>query len=255
MPHRIVTTHKDLEDFCRVCEGAPYITVDTEFLREKTYFPQLCLLQIGKPETDKSKALAIAVDPLSEDINLECLKDIFFDPNIVKVFHAARQDLEIMMQLFNGKVPSPIFDTQVASMVTGYGDQVGYQSLVKQICNVELDKSHQYTNWSKRPLSSEQVDYALADVTYLREIYETLQKQLQKENRENWVKEEMQNLCDPESIQTVPDKAWQKIKVRSDKPKVLVVLKELAAWREKEAVIKDRPKHFIIRDEVLGELA
>lgn len=255
MPHRILTRNQDLEDFCAACKGSPYITVDTEFLREKTYFPQLCLIQLGKPETKNSKALAVAVDPLSEDINLFCLEKLFFDDKMIKVFHAARQDLEIIMQLFDGRLPAPLFDTQIAAMVTGHGDQVGYQSLVKQICNVELDKSHQYTNWSKRPLSSKQVDYALADVTYLRDIYESLQSRLIKTNRDSWVKEELSSLSDPNVIQVNPADAWERVKVRTDKPKILVVLKCLAEWREMEAVAQDRPRHFILRDEVLAELA
>ena len=255
MPDRVITRSQDLDDFCRQCKDTPYITVDTEFLREKTYYPKLCLIQLGKPKTDSSPALAIAVDPLSDDINLNCLEDLFFDPNVVKVFHAARQDLEIMMQLFDGRVPAPIFDTQIAAMVTGHGDQVGYQSLVKQICNIELDKTNQYTNWSKRPLSKDQIDYAIADVTHLREIYEALVKQLDQSGRTFWVQEELNNLCDPDTIQQDPHTAWTRIKVRSDKPKVLNVLKELAAWREKEAMAQDKPKHFIIRDEVIAELA
>ena len=209
----------------------------------------------GKPEPHHSPAMAVAVDPLSGDINLSCLESLFFDEAIVKVFHAARQDLEIMMQLFDGRIPAPLFDTQIAAMVTGYGDQIGYQSLVKQICNVELDNTNQYTNWSKRPLSSDQVDYALADVTYLRDIYETLVRQLDQSGRTFWVQEELSNLSDPETIQTNPDHAWERVKVRSDKPKVMVVLKALAAWREREAMAQDKPKHFIIRDEVLAELA
>lgn len=255
MPDRVIIRSQDLDDFCRQCKDTPYITVDTEFLREKTYYPKLCLIQLGKPKTKHSPALAIAVDPLSEDINLSCLEELFFDKSVVKVFHAARQDLEIMMQLFDGRVPGPIFDTQIAAMVTGYGDQVGYQALVKQICNVELDKTNQYTNWSNRPLTKDQIDYALADVTHLRDIYETLTKHLDKTGRTFWVQEELDNLCDPDSIQQDPETAWQRIKVRSDKPKILNVLKELAAWREKEAMAQDKPKHFIIRDEVVGELA
>ena len=255
MPDRVITRSQDLDDFCRQCKDTPYITVDTEFLREKTYYPKLCLIQLGKPKTESGPALAIAVDPLSDDINLNCLEDLFFDPNVVKVFHAARQDLEIMMQLFDGRVPAPIFDTQIAAMVTGHGDQVGYQSLVKQICNIELDKTNQYTNWSKRPLSKDQIDYAIADVTHLREIYEALVKQLDQSGRTFWVQEELNNLCDPDTIQQDPHTAWTRIKVRSDKPKVLNVLKELAAWREKEAMAQDKPKHFIIRDEVIAELA
>lgn len=255
MPERILTHTKDLEDFCKLCQDSPYITVDTEFVREKTYFPHLCLIQIGKPKTEKSDKMAVAIDPLSEDMNLACLKDLFFHPDIVKVFHAARQDLEIMLQLFDGSVPTPFFDTQIAAMVTGYGDQVGYQSLVKQICNVELDKTNQYTDWSKRPLTKSQVDYAIADVTYLCEIYETLKSILEKESRSTWVQEELEHLCDPAVIQIEPDQAWQRIKTRLDKPKILVVLKALAAWREHEAVTLDRPRHFIIKDEAIVELA
>ncbi len=255
MSDRILTRTQDLEDFCALCRDAPYITVDTEFLREKTYFPQLCLVQLGKPKTAGSEEMAVAVDPLSEDMNLSCLEGLFFNKDIVKVFHAARQDLEIMLQLFDGRLPAPLFDTQVAAMVTGYGDQIGYQSLVKQICNAEIDKSNQYTNWSRRPLSKDQIEYAIADVTHLRKIYETLYAQLQSSGRKDWVYEEMANLSDPSFIQTDPKAAWERVKIRSDKPKAMVVLKALAAWREIEAVAKDRPKHFILKDDVIGELA
>lgn len=245
-----ITTTEELEKFCALCRDAAYITVDTEFLREKTYYAKLCLLQIGAPDD----GLAVAIDTLSPDLNLAPLESLFFNDRILKIFHAARQDLEIFVELF-GRVPAPLFDTQVAAMVAGYGDQIGYQSLVRQICNVELDKSNQFTDWSRRPLTEDQITYALADVTWLRQVYLRLQSELERKGRQSWIDDEMAFLLDPETHRSDPDTVWRKVKIRSDKPRVLAALRALAAWREREAIARDRPRNFIIRDEVLAELA
>jgi ribonuclease D len=255
MPEHLLTKTVELVSFCKACAGAPFITVDTEFLREKTYFPKLCLIQIGVPAYGGRDAFQVAIDALSPDVNLTPLESLFFNQNMVKVFHAARQDLEIMTLLFDGRVPAPLFDTQVAAMVCGHGDQIGYQNLVKNICFVTLDKSNQYTDWSRRPLSKDQVTYALGDVTYLRDIYIHLKGQIERENRWFWVEEEMRALENPGMHSVNPDEVWQRIKIKNDKPKVLAVLKALAAWREREAMNRDRPRLFILKDEVLCDLA
>jgi ribonuclease D len=251
MPHHLITHTDELEAFCRAAKKAPFITVDTEFLREKTYYPKLCVIQLATPDTHSE----IAVDALSPDVNLAPLEDLLFDPQIVKVFHAARQDLEIMTYLFDGRAVAPVFDTQVAAMVTGYGDQIGYQSLVQQICHVTLDKSNQFTNWSRRPLTDAQIEYALADVTYLRDVYLHLKDLLDTKERWSWVHDEMDKLHDPETHVTHPEDVWTRVKMKGNKRESLVALQELAAWREREAQERDKPRLYIIRDEVISELA
>lgn len=255
MPNRLITDTEDLQAFCETCRGLPYVTVDTEFLREKTYYAQLCLIQVGVPGRDGHPPFEVGIDALSPDLNLSPLEEIFFDPTLIKVFHAARQDLEIMVRLFDGRVPAPLFDTQIAAMVTGYGDQIGYATLVKRICGGEIDKSNQYTDWARRPLSKDQIDYALADVSYLRSIYEHLCNILDTTQRWDWMQEDMDALHAPETHITNPRDVWQRIKIRTDRPKNLAILQALAAWREQEAILKDRPRNFILRDDLLAELA
>ena len=245
----LITTQKELEAFCASLKDFKFITVDTEFLREKTYYPKLCLIQIGDPE-----GRAAAIDPLIEGLDLRPVFELFFDPNILKVFHAARQDLEIFYNL-TGKVVIPFFDTQIAAMVCGYGDSVGYESLVRNITGGKLDKSVQYTNWSHRPLSESQINYALGDVTHLVEIYATLSQELEKRNRVQWVFEEEAILEDPATYELDPYEMWRKVKVKSPKPQVLAILRELAAWREKRARSKNLPKNWVLRDETLADMA
>lgn len=244
-----ITTTKDLQTFCLSAAKADFVTVDTEFLREKTYYPKLCLVQMALPGGPE-----VMVDTLVDDLDLGPMKELFQNTNVVKVFHAPRQDLEIFVELFD-QVPTPLFDTQVAAMVLGYGDQIGYQALVQQICNVTLDKANQFTDWSRRPLRDDQLSYALSDVTYLRDIYGALLKELEDKGRTHWSAEEMAVLNDIETHRANPQEVWQRVKIRTDKSKALAVLRALAAWREEEAMRKDRPRNFILRDEVIADIA
>ena len=226
-----------------------YLLLDTEFVREKTYFSRLCLVQVAGPGIDPT-----IIDPLDKNTDMEPLLDALFDKDVVKVLHSGYQDLEIFYHL-TGKVPSPIFDTQVAASVLGYGDQVSYANLAKDICGVDISKSHQFTDWSRRPLSQAQIDYALGDVIYLDQIYLTLKKQLHDRNRASWIEDDIKALESADTYHVYPEKAWEKIKIRSDKPKHLGVLREVAAWREQEAMRRDMPKNFILRDDTLMEIA
>ncbi len=245
----LITEQKDLEKFCASLKGLDFITIDTEFLREKTYYPKLCLIQIGKPNKE-----AVAIDPIDGNLDLSPVHKLLFDPNLLKVIHAGRQDLEIFHNL-TGKVVTPIFDTQIAAMVCGYGDSVGYENLVRTITNQQLDKSSQFTNWANRPLSQKQIDYALGDVTHLVDIYQHLNKDLEKRGRTEWVKQEKKILANPATYQNPPQDAWERIKIRTPKPKTLAVLKAIAAWRETTAQSRDIPKNWVLRDETLADMA
>ncbi|HOO51062.1 MAG TPA: ribonuclease D [Alphaproteobacteria bacterium] len=247
----IITTNSELRSFCQSLSSEPFITVDTEFLREKTYYAKLCLIQISGPDKD---ARAIDVLSTEEELDLTPIWDLMNNPSILKVFHAARQDIEIIVNL-SGKIPSPIYDTQIAAMVCGYGEQAGYEALVTSICEIKVDKSSQFTDWSHRPLSKKQLNYALADVTHLIDIYLHLEDQLNKKNRHNWVIEEAQALTDINLYEIDPNETWRRLKIRSAKPKDLAVMKELAAWRETEAQRKDVPRARILKDETLLDLA
>lgn len=246
----LITTNAALKGFCATLSDCPYITVDTEFMREKTYYAKLCLIQLSGPDRE-----AACVDVLAEEeeLDLTPIWDLFADKNIVKVFHAARQDLEIIYQLSNA-LPAPLFDTQIAAMVCGYGDQVGYEALVNDICKIKADKSSQFTDWTHRPLSAKQMTYALNDVIFLKEIYENLKNRLDKKGRSEWVLEETENLLAPSLYQFPPRESWQRLKLRSPKPRDLAVLRELAAWREEEAQKKDVPRGRILKDETLLDL-
>lgn len=246
----IITTNAALQAFCATLGDSPYITVDTEFMREKTYYARLCLIQISAPDRE---AVAIDVMAGDEELDLSPVWALFANPAIMKVFHAARQDLEIIYQL-SGTLPAPLFDTQIAAMVCGYGDQVGYEALVNDICKVKADKSSQFTDWTHRPLSDRQVVYALNDVIFLKTIYESLKSRLDKKGRADWVLEETQDLLQPTLYQFPPENSWQRLKLRSPKPRDLAVLKELAAWREMEAQKKDVPRGRILKDETLLDL-
>ncbi|KAA0685611.1 ribonuclease D [Azospirillum brasilense] len=244
----LITTTEDLDAFCRSLAGVDYITVDTEFLREKTYWPQLCLVQVGGPNG------AVAIDPLAEGIDLAPLFRVMVDPAILKVFHAARQDVEIFWHL-SGQIPHPLFDTQVAAMVCGFGESVGYETLVTKLAGARIDKSSRFTDWSHRPLTERQLTYALSDVIHLRPAYEKLKRRLVRSGRAHWLEEEMAVLTDPATYQADPDSSWLRLKVRTNKPRFMAVLKELAAWREREAQRRDLPRSRVLRDEALLEIA
>ncbi|MFY9240245.1 MAG: ribonuclease D [Roseovarius sp.] len=247
-----VTTTDALADFCARAAQHPYVTVDTEFLRERTYYSKLCLVQLAYP--GEGEETAVLVDPLAQGLSLEPLYDLFRDTGVVKVFHAARQDLEIFY-VDEGVIPAPLFDSQVAAMVCGFGEQVGYETLVRKIAKAPLDKSSRFTDWSRRPLSDAQKTYALADVTHLRVIYEYLARELAKGGRDKWVAEEMAVLNDPETYITRPDEAWKRIKTRNTSPKFLAIVRELAKFREAHAQDKNIPRSRVLKDDALVELA
>lgn len=230
----------------------PYVTIDTEFLRERTYYSKLCLIQLAVPDHDGDDA--VLVDPIDTDISLEPLYDLFRDKNVVKVFHAARQDLEIFYveaQVF----PEPLFDTQVAAMVCGFGEQVGYETLVRKITKNGLDKSSRFTDWSRRPLTEAQQKYALADVTHLRKIYEYLSAELEASDRIHWVQEELTTLTSPETYILHPEDAWKRVKTRTTTPKFLAIVRELASFREAYAQERNVPRNRVFKDDALIELA
>lgn len=249
---RTITTTDALAEFCRQAAQHDYVTVDTEFLRERTYFSKLCLIQIAMPGDDDSTACL--VDPLANGISLEPLYDLFRDTSVVKVFHAARQDIEIFY--VDQKVfPEPLFDTQVAAMVCGFGEQVGYETLVRRIARKPLDKTSRFTDWSRRPLTDAQKTYALADVTHLREIYEFLAEKLEETGRSRWVQEELSVLTSPDTYEVAPREAWKRVKTRTNSPKFLAIVRELAAFRESYAQERNVPRNRVFKDDALVELA
>jgi ribonuclease D len=249
---RTITTTDDLAAFCEAAKSQPYVTIDTEFLRERTYWSKLCLIQMALPGKNGD---AVLVDPIEGDeMSMEPLYDLFRHKATVKVFHAARQDLEIFF--VEGKVfPDPLFDTQIAAMVCGFGEQVGYETLVKKIAKENLDKTSRFTDWSRRPLSSAQQEYALADVTHLRVIYEWLAGQLAKNGRTRWVEEELSILTDPATYTVHPDEAWLRVKTRTTSGRFLAVVKELARFREEYAQRLNVPRSRVMKDDALLELA
>ena len=248
----IIKTTSELSKFCTYASKFDYLTVDTEFLRERTYYPKLCLIQLAIPSDQEANA--VLVDPLDNQLDLSPLYELFLNTNVVKVFHAARQDLEIF---FHDKniIPKPLFDTQLAAMVCGFGEQVGYETLVRSICKVNLDKSSRFTDWSLRPLTNSQKDYALADVTHLRQIYEYLKSELKQNKREGWVQEELNILKNPETYITRPNEAWRRIKTRSNSSKFLGIVSKLAEFREKYAQQNDIPRNRVFKDDALMEIA
>jgi ribonuclease D len=249
---RTITTTEDLAAFCDAAKSHPYVTIDTEFLRERTYWSKLCLIQMALPGKDGD---AVLVDPIEGDgMSMDPLYDLFRHKATVKVFHAARQDLEIFF--VEGKVfPEPLFDTQVAAMVCGFGEQVGYETLVKKIAKQNLDKTSRFTDWSRRPLSTAQQEYALADVTHLRVIYEWLAAQLAKNGRTKWVEEELAILTDSATYTVHPDEAWLRVKTRTNSGRFLAVVKELARFREDYAQRQNVPRSRVMKDDALLELA
>ncbi|MFD2439435.1 MULTISPECIES: ribonuclease D [Paracoccus] len=254
---RTITTTAELAEFCKLAKAQPYVTLDTEFLRERTYYSKLCLIQAALPPASVTRTpggVAVLIDPLAEGLSLEPLYDLFRHKPTVKVFHAARQDLEIFFH-DAGVMPDPLFDTQIAAMVCGFGEQVGYETLVRKIARQPLDKSSRFTDWSHRPLSDAQASYALADVTHLRAIYEFLSAQLEKTGRAPWLAEEVAVLLNPETYITRPEDAWERVRTRSGSPRFLAVVRELARFRETYAQERDIPRARVFKDDALIELA
>jgi ribonuclease D len=244
---KLISTTSDLSAACDRLATHPFVTVDTEFLRETTYYPKLCLIQIASPDE------AVLVDPLSPDLDLAPFFGLMVNENVVKVFHAARQDLEIVWLL--GRVlPTPLFDTQVAAMVCGYGDSVGYEQLANDLAKARIDKSSRFTDWSRRPLTEAQLSYAESDVTHLRDIYLALKADLDASGRESWVAEEMAVLTSPATYEVKPENAWQRLKGRIRKPRELPNLMEIAAWREREAQTRDVPRQRVLKDDALMDI-
>ncbi len=245
---KLITKTDELAAFCKPLADAEFVTVDTEFMRERTYWPKLCLAQVAGPDD------AAAIDALADGIDLAPLDELMANPKVLKVFHAARQDLEIFYLRMN-KVPTPLFDTQVAAMVCGHGEAASYESLATKLAKAKIDKSSRFTDWSRRPLSERQITYALSDVTHLRMVYEKLRKQLEKTGRLPWIAEEMAVLNDPGTYRADPEQSWRRLKPRGASPRLLAILKEVAAWRERTAQRIDIPRQRLLRDEQLLEIA
>ncbi len=249
---KTLTTTEELARFCEEARKHDYVTVDTEFLRERTYYSKLCLVQLAMPGDNDDTA--VLVDPLAKDMSLDPMMDLFRDTSVFKVFHAARQDLDIFF-VENQVFPEPLFDTQVAAMVCGFGEQVGYETLVRKVAKQSLDKTSRFTDWSRRPLTEAQKKYALADVTHLRMIYEYLAAQLDKTGRAKWVQEELRILTDPDTYIVQPSEAWKRVKTRTNSGKFLAVVRELARFREGYAQSRNVPRSRVFKDDALVELA
>jgi ribonuclease D len=247
MTHPITST-EELTEICERLSQHPFITVDTEFLRESTYFPQLCVAQIASADE------AVVLDALAPGLNLAPFFELMANESVVKVFHAARQDIAIVWHRA-GLIPHPIFDTQVAAMVLGYGDSISYDQLVQRITGDTLDKSNRFTDWTRRPLTQAQVDYAVSDVTHLRDVYRTLLADLGRRGRTEWVAEEMDVLTSPDTYKLEPQNAWLRLRTRVRKPKELAVLIEVAAWREREAKSRDIPRQRVLKDDLVADIA
>ena len=244
----LITTTEELATTCERLAQHPFVTIDTEFLRETTYYPLLCVAQMASPDE------AAVIDALAESIDLAPFFDLMANEKVTKVFHAARQDIEIVWNLAQ-KIPHPIVDTQVAAMVLGYGDSISYDQLVQRITGDTLDKSHRFTDWTRRPLSDAQITYALSDVTHLRAVYLKLTEDLEKRGRNSWVEAEMDVLTSPDTYRADPERAWERLKTRVRKPKELAVLIEVAEWREREAQTRDVPRGRVLKDDVIGDIA
>ncbi|MBX4928406.1 ribonuclease D [Rhizobium binae] len=244
----MIETTAELAAACKELAKSDFITIDTEFLRETTFWPELCLIQMASPTVEA------LVDPLAKGIDLAPFFELMADTKVLKVFHAARQDIEIIFNRGN-LIPHPIFDTQVAAMVCGFGDSVSYDQLVSRIKNVHIDKSSRFTDWSRRPLSDKQLEYALADVTHLRDVYLSLKAELDREGRTSWLTEEMNILEARETYDMHPDDAWQRLKMRLRKPQELAILKYVAAWREREARARNVPRSRVLKDDAIYEIA
>lgn len=245
---RVITTTDELTEFSAELQKRPYVAVDTEFMREKTYWPILCLIQAA---ADGEEAI---IDPLADGIDLSPFLNVLMDKNIIKIFHAARQDLEIFYKLI-GAVPAPLFDTQIAAMACGFGDQIGYEPLMRGLLNAKIDKGSRFTDWSRRPLTDAQLTYALSDVTHLRDAYPLIVDKLEAQSRAHWVEAELQALYDPDLYFVKPENAWRRLKLKSVRPRELGPAVKLAEWREREAQTKDLPRSRLIKDEAIFELA
>lgn len=243
-----ITDSNELADLCKRLAEADFVTVDTEFVRDTTYWPKLCLVQLAGPDD------AAVVDPLADGLDLAPLLELLNDAPVLKVFHAARQDLEIFYHL-TGRVAAPVFDTQVAAMVCGFGDQVSYEKLANSLAGARIDKGARYADWQRRPLTDRQLDYALSDVTHLRKAYQKLARKLERNGRADWLKEEMAVLTDPATYDLHPERAWLRLKTRSRDRRYLAVLKALATWREEESQRRDLPRNRVLRDEQLYDIA
>ena len=242
-----ITTTAELETFCAKVRGQAFVAVDTEFIRETTYWPRLCLIQAATPDAEA------VIDPLAEGLDLEPFLGLLRDASIVKVFHAARQDVEIFNIL--NAMPASLFDTQVAAMAAGYGEQIAYDALVRNMLKIELDKSSRFTDWARRPLTDNQLTYALADVTHLAALYPRLRSRLETEGRLAWVADEMKSLCDPSLYDVSPENAWKRLKPRKQTPRYLSVYRAVAEWRERTAQLRDQPRSRILKDDAIDELA
>ncbi|MBV8868617.1 MAG: ribonuclease D, partial [Acetobacteraceae bacterium] len=247
-PPALIATTEALDALCRRLAAEAFVTVDTEFMRERTYWPELCVVQLAG-----SGEVAV-IDAQAPDLDLAPLGRLLADPAVVKVFHAGRQDIEIFVLRF-GAVPAPLFDTQVAAMVAGFGEQVAYDALVAALAGGHIDKAHRFSDWSARPLSPAQVAYAAADVTYLRTVYERLRERLEQEGRLDWVREEMAALADPATYSPDPEAAWERLRPRTNNRRYLGTLRAIAAWREREAQRANIPRQRLVRDETLTEIA
>lgn len=245
---KIITKTSDLETLCKALTKEPYFAIDTEFIREKTYYPILCLIQVANNDVEA------IIDPLADGISLDPLFALLQNEKILKVFHGGRQDVEIFYHL-SGKIPTPMFDTQVAGMVVGFGDQVGYESLIKKTLDIQIDKGSRFTDWAQRPLSDKQLAYAMADVTHLRLAYQHIVETMEERGRSQWVMEEMAILTAPETYHNTPEDSWKRIKINTRKRKALGILKEIAAWRERAAQSEDVPRGRILKDNALTEIA
>lgn len=246
---QIITDTQALADYVASLAGQDFVAIDTEFLRESTYWPKLCLVQLASPGDD-----GVIVDPLAKGLDQQPLYDLLYDPSIVKVFHAARQDIEIFVHEA-GEVPHPLFDTQVAAMVMGFGEQIAYDSLVQKLAGQHIDKSSRFTDWSRRPLTDKQLSYALSDVTHLRTVYQRMLEELERSGRSDWVGGEMEILADKATYIVEPVDAWKRMKTRTNKPRFVAMIQELARWREEEAQRRDLPRNRVVRDEALLEIA
>ncbi|MBS0489137.1 MULTISPECIES: ribonuclease D [unclassified Phenylobacterium] len=242
-----ITTTADLQAFCDKIKDQPFVAVDTEFMRETTYWPKLCLIQAAAPNAEA------VIDPLADGIDLEPFLEILRDPKIEKVFHAARQDVEIFNNL--NAMPTPLFDTQVAGMAAGFGEQIAYDALVRQMLKVEIDKSSRFTDWARRPLTDAQLVYAVGDVTHLAKLYPMLRARLEKDGRLAWVVDEMRSLTDPTMYDVSPENAWKRLRPRRHTAKYLAIFKAVAAWRERTAQLRDQPRGRILKDDAIDEIA
>lgn len=244
----IITTTSELAAVCKRLARFDAVMIDTEFMRETTYWPKLCVIQLASPEE------AVIIDAEAPDLSLDPFFKLMANERVIKVFHASRQDIEIIYHR-GGLIPHPIFDTQVAAMVCGFGDSISYDQLVHRLTGARIDKSSRFTDWSRRPLSERQIEYALADVTHLRQVYQALSQRLDEQHRTEWVREEMEVLTSPETYELEPENAWKRLKMRVRKPIELAVLREVAAWREREAQTRDVPRGRVLKDDAIYEIA